>query len=140
MFGVVLRWVVGAMFKSLDLFPLFFYAFFGLVVGFMLDIVFHEDGHVKEREEDADDIKELRVRLRNAQRIILRRRLELEKMEEYLKTAEERLMFHVAGRWPRRVWRLYLILLDALRRRGAFKAYKYAGESAYPSELVGEGS
>jgi hypothetical protein len=91
---------------------------------------------VGERAEDADDLKELRARLRNAQRIILRRRLELERMEEYLRTAERRLMFHVVGRWPRRVWRLYLILLDALRRRRAFRSCNVRVNLHIPQSLL----
>jgi hypothetical protein len=88
-----------------------------------------------EGEEDADDVELLQARLRKAQGIILRRRLELERMEEYLRAAERRLMFHVAGRWPRRVWRLYLILLDALRRRGAFKAFRMRRNLHIPQSL-----
>jgi hypothetical protein len=60
-----------------------------------------------ENAVEASGLEELRVRLRRAQGIILRQRLELEKKDEYIRAVEDHMARYVLGRSPRRVWRLW---------------------------------
>ena len=89
------------------------------------------DKDEKKLEKEAEDgvgdaveesgLEELRSRLRRAQRIILRQRLELERMEKYIRVVEDHLARYVLCRSPRRVWRLWRILDLAYRYNRPFQ-------------------
>jgi hypothetical protein len=78
-----------------------------------------EDG--VEDAAGASGLEGLKERLRRAQRIILRQRLELERMEEYIRAVEDRMARYVLCRSPRRVWRLWRILDLAYRYNRPFQ-------------------
>lgn len=83
-----------------------------------------KEGKEQEKPEEMvePEVVELRQRLRRAQQIILDKRRQLEKQEEYIRAAEERLIHYVLGRSPRRVWRLSRILEKAYQRRKPFES------------------